>query len=185
MEISKKEYRNKYSLLRRSLTNAQLISYNRSINEQLKSIVTGNIHLFLPIKAKIEVDIWPFIDHVRNSNFTIGTSIYNSANNSVKHVEILNSSIFEAGDYQIPKPTIYKEVEISIFNTIIIPLLAYDENGNRVGYGKGIYDEILEKCNEKCTLIGVSFFKPEKKIVSEKHDIPLNYCINPIKLVKF
>ena len=46
MEISKKEYRNKYSLLRRSLTNAQLISYNRSINEQLKSIVTGNIHLF-------------------------------------------------------------------------------------------------------------------------------------------
>ena len=78
-----------------------------------------------------------------------------------------------------------KKFEISIFNTIIIPLLAYDENGNRVGYGKGIYDEILEKCNEKCTLIGVSFFKPEKKIVSEKHDIPLNYCINPIKLVKF
>ena len=185
MEISKKEYRIKYTQLRKSLTNAQLNSYNSSINDELKIISTGNVHLFLPIKSKIEVDIWPFIKHLRNSDFTIGTSIYNSTNNSVKHVEILNNSIFETGDYQIPKPTIYKEVEISIFNTVIIPLLAYDENGNRIGYGKGIYDRILEKCSEKCRLIGVSYFNPEKKIIPEEHDIPLNYCINPNNLIKF
>ena len=43
---------------------------------------------------------------------------------------------------------------------MIIPLLAFDNKGARVGYGKGLYDRFLAQCNPNCIKIGVSLFEP-------------------------
>ena len=66
------------------------------------------------------------------------------------------------------------------------PLLAYDKNGNRVGYGKGFYDKFLAECNPNTIKIGLSFFEPEELISDiNTSDVQLNYCVTPNKTFKF
>ena len=45
---------------------------------------------------------------------------------------------------------------------MLVPLLAFDRAGNRVGYGRGFYDKFLATLN--CKKIGLSFFSPVKAI---------------------
>jgi len=69
---------------------------------------------------------------------------------------------------------------------VFIPLLAYDKNGNRVGYGKGFYDKFLAECNPNTIKIGLSFFEPEELISDiNTSDVQLNYCVTPNKTFKF
>jgi 5-formyltetrahydrofolate cyclo-ligase len=42
-----------------------------------------------------------------------------------------------------------------LLDMIIIPLLAFDEKGYRVGYGKGFYDRYLKECRDDCLKIGL------------------------------
>ena len=72
------------------------------------------------------------------------------------------------------------------FDIILLPLLAFDLKGNRVGYGKGFYDRYLVNCRPDCLKIGISLFDPVDLIEEvESHDIPLDIAICPAKLYDF
>ncbi|MEP6928271.1 MAG: 5-formyltetrahydrofolate cyclo-ligase, partial [Ginsengibacter sp.] len=47
---------------------------------------------------------------------------------------------------------------------VLVPLLAFDRRGYRVGYGKGYYDKFLSQCRKDVIKIGLSFFDPEEHI---------------------
>jgi len=65
----------------------------------------------------------------------------------------------------------------------IIPLLAIDEKGNRIGFGKGYYDKFLE--DKKCIKIGICYdFQIIKGIPCEPHDIPLDLIISEKRTIK-
>ena len=75
------------------------------------------------------------------------------------------------------------EIDIDM---IIIPLLAFDKKGYRVGYGKGYYDRFLTKCRPDAIKVGLSFFEPVDKIEDiSSFDIPLNFCVTPNQLYAF
>ena len=167
--LTKQHFRLKYKNLRSSLSNEQFNYDCKQINKHINTIATGNVHLFLPIKEKNEVDIWPTIKQLQNSNEVLGTSIFDSTTNRVNHVEILKTANFITGDYNIPVPTKFNSISLNVFDTIIIPLLCYDKKGNRIGYGKGIYDRILEKWRGVLETINPSVSCSE----SEKHKTPI------------
>ena len=83
-------------------------------------------------------------------------------------------------------PDASEEVPSSKIEVVFIPLLAFDKQGNRVGYGKGFYDKFLAECNPNTIKIGLSFFEPEELIsdVNTK-DIQLYYCVTPNRTIKF
>lgn len=71
----------------------------------------------------------------------------------------------------------------SKIEVVFIPLLAYDKNGNRIGYGKGFYDRFLDKCSTETIKIGLSFFDQEQHIIDvSENDVKLNYCVTPKKI---
>ena len=77
-------------------------------------------------------------------------------------------------------------VPVDLIDAVIIPLLAFDEKGNRVGYGAGFYDRFLRNCKTNVTKIGLSFFPPEKEEIETNHfDIKLTHCITPEKIYIF
>ncbi|MDP2160837.1 MAG: 5-formyltetrahydrofolate cyclo-ligase, partial [Flavobacterium sp.] len=83
-------------------------------------------------------------------------------------------------DYGIPEPVDGLEVPVAKIDVVFVPLLAYDKNGHRVGYGKGFYDRFLSECKPTTIKIGLSFFEPEDLIEDVfESDIQLNYCITP------
>ena len=74
-----------------------------------------------------------------------------------------------------------KEIEM-----VLVPLLAFDKRGYRVGYGKGYYDKFLARCDSNTIKIGLSFYGPVDEIKDiNAFDIPLDFCVTPEKLYAF
>jgi 5-formyltetrahydrofolate cyclo-ligase len=69
---------------------------------------------------------------------------------------------------------------------IFVPLVAFDERGYRVGYGKGYYDRYLAQCRPETIRIGFSFFEAVDYIEDiDEFDVPLNFCITPHRIYEF
>ena len=73
----------------------------------------------------------------------------------------------------ISKKTMYPDI-------ILVPLVAFDNNLNRIGYGGGFYDRYISKIkkNKNVLTIGLAFsFQKVKRIPINKHDIKLDYIL--------
>lgn len=71
-------------------------------------------------------------------------------------------------------------------DVVFVPLLAFDSDGYRVGYGKGFYDKFLATCKPDCQKIGFSFFEPVDSIADrDEFDVPLDICITPQNVYVF
>jgi len=81
------------------------------------------------------------------------------------------------GAFHIEEPTGDDTVDISRIELIVVPGIAYDRLGNRVGRGKGYYDRLLS--SSKATRIGVGydFQLIEEDIPAEAHDVTVDIVI--------
>ncbi len=83
--------------------------------------------------------------------------------------------------YGIPEPTSEKQVFPDV---LFMPLVAFDNDLNRLGYGGGYYDRYLSKNKKikKILKIGIAYsFQKVKKIPIDKHDIRLDHIITERK----
>ena len=102
------------------------------------------------------------------------------------HLHYHDEVEFENNAFGIAEPVGGEKFSADIIDLVLVPLLAFDKHGNRVGYGKGFYDKFLSECNEKAIKIGLSFFEPEAQIDDiNQYDIPLNYCVTPQNVFDF
>jgi 5-formyltetrahydrofolate cyclo-ligase len=102
------------------------------------------------------------------------------------HFLLTDATKIKKNKYNIPEPVDGLEVPVSKINLVFVPLLAFDEKGNRVGYGKGFYDQFLSKCQPETIKIGISFFEAETLISDTlSSDIQLDYCVTPTKVYNF
>ena len=77
--------------------------------------------------------------------------------------------------YGIPEPTSDKIMFPSI---LLVPLLAYDKDCNRVGYGGGFYDRYIKKIKKKKKIItiGLAFsFQKIRQVPTNRYDMKLDY----------
>ena len=108
------------------------------------------------------------------------------ASGTMQHFHFDDDVEFESNVFGISEPASGKIFSPAEIELALIPLLAYDLRGFRVGYGKGYYDRFLAECRKDIIKIGLSFFEPEELIDDiNQFDIPLNYCITPDKLFEF
>tara|TARA_Y100000996_G_C22335201_1_gene566195 strand:+ start:204 stop:752 length:549 start_codon:yes stop_codon:yes gene_type:complete len=86
--------------------------------------------------------------------------------------------------FGIPEPVIKKKEHVP--DIILLPLLAYDKDRNRLGYGKGYYDRFLKKYERKKKIItvGLAFsFQKYNKLPTSSFDMSLDYIINEKGLI--
>jgi len=84
--------------------------------------------------------------------------------------------------YGIPEPISDKVIYPSI---LLVPLVAYDKNFNRIGYGGGFYDRYINKVKKikKIITIGLAYsFQKVKKVPINKYDIKLDYIVTNKKI---
>ena len=93
---------------------------------------------------------------------------------------------FVENSYGIYEPEEGDVIAAEELDLVFVPLLAFDKDGFRVGYGKGFYDRFLKKCCSNVITVGFSYFEPVDKIEDRNQfDVPLNYCITPQKIYEF
>lgn len=187
--MKKIELRQKYKELRNLLSEIEIESKSIEIaNNLIKTDIWNNnfYHIFLPIVEKKEVNT-EFVLHIlqgKDKEILISKSDFETI--EMTHFLLTDNTKFIKNQFNIPEPIDGIEVPVHKIEVVFIPLLAFDNNGNRVGYGKGFYDKFLSKCNPKTIKIGLSFFEPEA-IFDDcfQTDIQLDYCVTPHQIFKF
>jgi 5-formyltetrahydrofolate cyclo-ligase len=185
----KSELRKKYKALRAELSSDFVESQSLAIANQILSLDIWDksyFHLFLSIAEQKEIDT-EFILHVlagKDKEVVISKSDF--ASHKMTHYLLTDNTKFIKNAYNIPEPVDGIEVPVSKIEVVFVPLLAFDINGNRVGYGKGFYDAFLSECQPGTIKIGLSFFPPEPLINDVSNDdIELNLCVTPEAIFSF
>lgn len=157
------------------------------LHDYLKTHPFKTFHIFLPSVRHMEINTLLIVrlleqwDHVR---FVVPVSDYD--NYTMKNVLYHNGDELQIDRFGIPEPVTHTEVNLTEIDAVITPLLAFDKEGHRLGYGKGFYDRFFASFKQNVVKIGVSYFSAlEGKLPSEENDIALDYCITPKKIYHF
>lgn len=152
------------------------------------------LHLFLPLAKRNEPDTWGFIEWVWGEKLPLrlAVPVVQSDGISLKHYELTPNSqliqnrwgIFEP----VPDPTTAPEVFPAMLDAVLVPLLAVDQAGHRVGYGGGFYDRFLAQCRPETQFIGLNMLDeaPVAAIADLlPTDVPLTACLMPGRVWRF
>tara|TARA_R110002020_G_scaffold412824_4_gene622375 strand:+ start:785 stop:1354 length:570 start_codon:yes stop_codon:yes gene_type:complete len=184
----KKDLRIKYSRLRSSLTPTEISQNSITIANSVLKLPIWDMqyfHIFLPIAQKSEIDTEGIISILLglDKNVIVPKII---SSTELEHYLLTDNTKFTTNTLNIPEPIDGITVEPKKIDVVFIPLLAFDNGGNRIGYGKGYYDRFLSECREDVIKIGLSFFEAEIEIDDvDTTDIPLDYCVTPLKSYSF
>lgn len=85
--------------------------------------------------------------------------------------------------YLEPKKEIIKEVEVDKIDLIIVPGVVFDKNLNRIGFGKGYYDRILNRKRKDTKAVAIAYeFQVMDEIPHEEHDKKMDMIITEEKV---
>lgn len=94
-----------------------------------------------------------------------------------------NRTSLHTGAFQIEEPNGTNTADPDSMDLIIVPAVALDRNGNRLGRGKGFYDRLLARTN--AVTIGVGYdFQLVDNIPMESHDAPLDIVITQSHIIR-
>ncbi|MGO5466186.1 5-formyltetrahydrofolate cyclo-ligase, partial [Catenibacterium mitsuokai] len=80
------------------------------------------------------------------------------------------------GAFHILEPSTNEHMDVKDLDVIVVPLLMFDKNHNRIGYGRGFYDRCLKKT--EAITIGLAFdFQEVENTHPHPLDVSLNYII--------
>ncbi|MEX0882917.1 MAG: 5-formyltetrahydrofolate cyclo-ligase [Cyclobacteriaceae bacterium] len=144
-----------------------------------------HIHLFLPISSLNEINTLFLMESLFQMDKQVYSSVTDFKKMEMKTILLSPKVKFKWDEFGIPVPESPVFVEDAPIDLVFVPLLAVDVKGNRLGYGKGLYDRFLSKLNPEVCKIGLSFFPPEKYLPALPHDISLDACIFPDKILVF
>lgn len=190
--MTKQELRKLYFQKRQALSEAEYTQLNFQLYQNFFAGVDLSfikvLHVFLPISSKKEPDTWLIIDRIKREYPHIRFSIPRVNNEAGAlenfYFEGLHQLTTNAWGISEPKQGIPTEPEK--IDMVLVPLLAFDRYGHRVGYGKGYYDKFLKTCRSNCKKIGVSLFTIEEKIEDvTASDVMLDECITPLGAFQF
>ena len=143
----------------------------------------GSILFFAPVSD--EVDVWPLLEESLNTGKTAALPRFDLADRSyvAGRVRNLRSEIVR-GEFGIREPASQcSEIPFGRFDLVLVPGVAFDLHGHRLGRGRGFYDRLLSEVGGiKC---GVAF---DEQIVGEVPvgtlDIQVNYILTATRCVK-
>ena len=142
-------------------------------------------HIFLRIPKKKEIFTEALISILQGKDKNVVLPKI-SENNTLSHYLLTDDTVLRTNHWGIPEPENGIEVPIEKIDVVFIPLLAFDEQGHRVGYGKGFYDDFLSNCKKDVLKIGLSLFEAEHKITDvRENDILMDYCVTPYRIYEF
>tara|TARA_Y100000590_G_scaffold188443_1_gene214773 strand:+ start:974 stop:1543 length:570 start_codon:yes stop_codon:yes gene_type:complete len=126
--------------------------------------------------ANHEVNILNFLEKAYKKKFKIALPVISSSTTMNYKTWIFKDPLY-VSKFGILEPKNSKEKVIP--DLILVPLVAFDNELNRIGYGKGYYDRSLQKISKikkKAVSLGVAHsFQKCKSIPVNKYDFKLDY----------
>ena len=152
-----------------------------------------SIALFRPIARKGEVDTGGIDEDARAAGLRVAYPILDEPSEtdadapptmSFRWVDEPSAASFAERGHGFPEPTSTEVAEPGAIDLVIVPGLAFDPEGNRLGYGAGFYDRFLtgwraqHEGNPRARTIGICFdFQVLVEIPITPHDVPVSMVL--------
>ena len=189
--MKKAELRKLYLQKRESLSEANYLQASLALYQAFFTYIDlsfiKTVHLFLPIKEKREPDTWLMLDRIRREFPHVRLSLPKiKTDGTMENIYFEGLHQLEKNKWGIEEPRHGVPTPIEKIDLVIVPLLCFDALGNRVGYGKGYYDQLLAACRPDTKKIGLSLFDETVEIDDiYPGDVKLTHCLTPSQLITF
>ena len=162
------------------LTKAHNISIYLSINNEVKTksiidvLMQDGKEIFLPTAVILR----PEAEESKLRSFAI------AQDDEYMLVKFSGWKDLEAGPHGILQPTGTTTVDPQSIDVAVIPGVAFDKRGVRLGYGKGVFDRLFSK--SKAFKIGLAYdFQIVEELPKEEHDLVMDLVVTEKRIVKF
>jgi len=177
MRNDKSYLRKKYLLLRKKKSlRIKKFNFNLIFKLIRKHFLKNKITIAVYYPSNYEVNILSFVEKASRDKFKIALPVIKPLGIMSFKSWIYKDPLYVSKFGTLEPLSTGKEI---IPDLIMIPLVAFDNKLNRIGYGKGYYDRILQKISrikKKTIFLGIAYsFQKCRKIAVNKHDFKLDY----------
>tara|TARA_B110000881_G_scaffold205416_1_gene207837 strand:+ start:272 stop:826 length:555 start_codon:yes stop_codon:yes gene_type:complete len=177
--LSKDKIRKKYFKLRKKNYYEVSEQYFIPLSKLLKNLFNKNVNFSFYYPANYEVNTLELLRSINKKKNFISLLPVISKKNDMKFYKWNYLETLKVNKYGMLEPFTVKNQIIP--DVILVPLIAFDSNNHRLGYGKGYYDKFLNKYlkqNKNILTIGVAFlFQKYDKLPASKYDVKLKYIL--------
>ncbi|MTI88758.1 MAG: 5-formyltetrahydrofolate cyclo-ligase [Balneolaceae bacterium] len=141
------------------------------------------IHCYVSMNQRREVNTHSFIKKLLAADKEVYVPVTNFEDGTLSHVRLHSFDDLSPNIWGVLEPTDAEKVHIDVFDLIIVPMVAADKQGNRLGYGKGFYDRFLS--HTEGIKVGLVFERfVQKEIPTEDFDVKLDVLITNKGILK-
>lgn len=175
--MDKKELRRSIRERKRAMTEEEIVSRSEKLGELfLSSEAYKNaktIYGYLPYNQ--EVRTVPMLEQALKDGKRV--AVPKCYGDEMKFIFMDDLSKVEKGYAGIPEPIADDPVADDTTALVLMPGMAFDPQGHRIGYGGGFYDKFLAAEPNHPTLALCYEFQMQPQLETEAHDIPVDYVI--------
>lgn len=179
--ISKIEIRKKMTNERLNLSKEIKARFDNEIYKNVcKSIFFSEAkNIFVYVSLDYEVDTKKIINKAFSLHKTIFVPKVISKSEGMMAVNINSLSQLSVGKYNILEPDINNRIACANeLDLVIVPGLAFDKKGGRLGYGGGFYDRYLKQCSNFCNITALAYsFQIISEVPMDINDVKINNII--------
>ncbi|MBZ4644854.1 MAG: 5-formyltetrahydrofolate cyclo-ligase [Clostridia bacterium] len=188
--MNKKELRNKYLKMRKNLQYEEVEKKSKNIIQKLMDTAwyRQSSTIMSYIDFRNEVITRSFIKHALKDNKRIIVPITDMSSKTLILSELkdFDNELCQSS-YGIlePKKEYVRVVSCNLLDLVLVPGLAFDTSGYRIGYGGGYYDRLLQRLPQKTITIGLAFeFQIVDNIPVESFDRKVDFIITEERIIR-
>lgn len=176
-DVEKKRLREKAKAVRETLNNPEAgtrAAHQFMSSIELKAIET--IGIYYPFQN--ELNCLPLAELLSEQDIVTALPVINKIAAPLDFLKWSPGDDLVNGAYGIPTPS--KAAKDVLPDMLLVPMLAFDKSGARLGYGGGFYDRTLENLRKTKSVIAVGFAYTAQEIehvITDIHDQPLDWMV--------
>lgn len=182
--IQKNTIRRQLLTKRGNLKKGEVIAKSRTIEKKLIDFFSKKdfSHFLVYNSVNNEVRTDDIFEHLIRSRKKIYLPTYIKTEDTWVPAEFKDFNDLESGPFKILQPKNPRSDDLQLIEVVILPGVAFDKQGVRLGYGKGVYDKLL--ADFRGLKIGLAYdFQIVEKISAESHDLIVDMVVGENSII--
>ncbi|MBP6673558.1 MAG: 5-formyltetrahydrofolate cyclo-ligase [Bacteroidetes bacterium] len=171
---------------RASLSKTEVRERSKQILENLLSLPDffrhDTVHTYVSSKNN-EADTHELIRVLVKQRKRVVVPVSDAKTKLMRHSELFSLGELIGGAYGILEPRMVRPVPVADLQVIVVPAMAVDRQGNRLGFGAGFYDRFLH--DVQLPTIALAYdFQVVERVPTESTDIPVSYIVTEQEIIR-
>ena len=184
---SKKDLRKRILSIRNNMPGEDVVNNSRIIRDKIigLDVYKQSKVIFIYMDFKNEVMTSDLIKHMLSEKKRVVVPYTDTISTVLIPSEITGESDLKLNSFGYSEPKKVSPVNIEEIDLVIVPGVVFDKNLNRIGFGKGYYDRILNKLKASARKVAVAHdFQVLEEIPAEEHDVKMDMIITEKSIMK-